>query len=318
MNRIATVTLNPALDKTIIVDALQVGKKNKVLHTRVDLGGKGINVARVLAHMGYRPETTGWKGTIDPEIKFENLTKLGIKPSFVSIPQKTRTNTKIIVQETGENTDLNEKGYQIDEQELTDFVKHYEELLLDVDLVVLAGSLPQGVPDHFYATLIEIAKQKNVKAFLDADGAPFAIAVESAPYAVKPNREELEAYMGTPLKSEESILEAGIMLMRKGIQLVVLSLGAEGAYFFRGHEIIRTRPPVIDVKSPVGAGDSMLAGTVVGVCEKWELDQLARFATAAGSATAAKAGTQLCGKHEIEQLLPQVQVQWVNKEGETR
>ncbi|MCH5584906.1 1-phosphofructokinase [Shimazuella sp. AN120528] len=311
MMRIATVSLNPAVDQTITIEKLYIGQKNVAMNTRYDFGGKGINVARVLAHFDIQPTATGWLSR-EAEQYEKKLHDMGIHSSFVFTNQPIRTNVKVLEQHSGKMTELNEAGFPISGKEKDQFIKHYIGLLSEVDVVILAGSLPPGIDPAFYSFLIEQANNHQVLTFLDTNGHLLKYASKSLPYAIKPNQEELEEYLGYKVQKEQDVIEAGLSLIDQGISLVSISLGAKGAYFFKQGQVVKSKPPHIEVKSAVGAGDSMFAGMVISVMNSWELEKIARFSTALGSATASKAGTQLGTPEDVDKLLDLVEVEGVN------
>jgi 1-phosphofructokinase len=310
--RIATVSLNPAVDQTITIEKLHIGQKNvTTTNTRYDFGGKGINVAKVLAHFRLQPTVTGWLGR-KAQLYEKKLNDMGIHSSFVYTNQQIRTNVKVLEQHSGKMTELNEAGFAISEAEQDRFIEHYIWLLSKIDVVVLAGSLPPGIDPSFYCYLIEQANKHQVLSFLDANGNLLKYATRALPYAIKPNQEELEEYLGYAVQKEQDVIEAGQTLINQGISLVAISLGAKGAYFFQKGQAVKARPPHIKVKSTVGAGDSMFAGIAMSVMNNWSLEKIAKFSTALGSATASKVGTQLGKPEDVDKLLDLVEVEGVN------
>ena len=164
----------------------------------------------------------------------EELDHWGIDHRFVAVEGEPRTNLKIMEQETGRVTDVNEPGFQVQDQHMKSLLETYEAALAEVEVVVLAGSLPPGVPSDFYGTLILRAKQRRTHVFLDADGVPLKEGIKRFPHVIKPNLAELEQVLGRRLPEEDDRIKAGVDLCREGIGLVTLSLGEEGAWFFAG------------------------------------------------------------------------------------
>jgi len=308
MARIVTVTLNPAIDKTIRLPRFTPGRVNRITDVRSDPGGKGINVARALKQWGEKPLALGWVGGHLGKALIEELDHWGIDHRFVAVEGAPRTNLKIMEQETGRVTDVNEPGFQVQDQHMKSLLETYEAALAEAEVVVLAGSLPPGVPSDFYGTLILRAKQRRTHVFLDADGVPLKEGIKRFPHVIKPNLAELEQVLGRRLPEEDDRIKAGVDLCREGIGLVTLSLGEEGAWFFAGERGIRAIPPAISVASPVGAGDTMVAALAMGKVRGWSLEETARFSVAAGSATASKAGTQLGTWEEAQSLSERVQL----------
>lgn len=308
MCKIVTVTLNPAVDKTIHLPRLRPGDLNRAGRVRRDPGGKGINVARALKQWGENPLAIGWVGGYPGRWILERLEEWGVEHRFVELEAETRTNLKIVETEVDRVTDINEPGNPIDEDAIKRFLKVYDAAIERAEIAVLSGSLPPGVPSDFYGTLIDRAKRRAVKVYLDADGAALSEGIRHGPYAIKPNLAELERLVGRSLDHEEDRFAAAKGLLDRGIRLVALSMGAEGAWFFTDGKAIRARAPRVSVSSTVGAGDAMVAALVMGELRKWPLDRMIRYVVAAASATASKEGTQFASLKEAHSLLDQVQL----------
>jgi 1-phosphofructokinase len=308
MRKIVTVTLNPAVDKTIHLPRLRPGELNRVGRVRRDPGGKGINVARALKQWGENPLAIGWVGGYHGRWILERLKEWGIDHRFVEMEAETRTNLKIVEEEADRVTDINEPGFPIDGDSLQRFLNVYDAAIERAEIAVLSGSLPPGVPTDFYGTLIERARRHSVKVYLDADGPALKEGIRRCPYAIKPNLAELERLIGRSLDHEDDRFVAGKSLLDRGIRLVALSMGAEGAWFFTDGKAIRALAPRVSVSSTVGAGDTMVAALAMGELRKWPLDETIRFVVAAASATASKEGTQFATFEETRSLVGQVKL----------
>jgi 1-phosphofructokinase len=298
MYEVLTVTCNPAIDQMVEVNALVPGEVNRGEHARLDPGGKGINVARVLSGWGVPVLATGWLGTVNGDYVMKALDRMGVAHRFVPIQAVTRVNLKIVERGRQRVTEVNAPGFRVGDEEVASFLEWLDPLLDNIKALVLSGSLPPGAPSDLYRRCMELARRKQVQVFLDCEGEPFQHAVEAVPFAVKPNRRELEAFAGQPLRTETDLLTAGKALLEKGIEWVVVSDGANGAWFMFRDFVIRTIPPQIEAKSPVGAGDSMMAALVWGWLKDEPVEEVARMATAAGTVTATREGTGLCGWDE--------------------
>ncbi|BCU80666.1 tagatose-6-phosphate kinase [Polycladomyces abyssicola] len=312
MCEVLTVTCNPAIDQTVEVTVLRPGEVNRGQKVRMDPGGKGINVARVLKGWQTDVMATGWIGTANGDFVVNALDRMGILHQFVPVDAVTRINCKIAETKPQRMTELNAPGFRVDAKDVDAFIHLFDRLLDQAKVVVLSGSLPTGAPNGLYRDCIEMAKRKNVKAFLDAEGVPFKLGVDAVPFAVKPNRRELGGYVGTPLDTEQNVLEAGRRLLEIGIRWVAVSDGANGAWLMTETKTIRTIPPRIEAKSPVGSGDSMMAALVWGWLQGKSEEEVARFATAAGTVTAAHAGTELCGWEETVAMSRQIHLERIS------
>ena len=248
---IITVTLNPAMDKTITVEKLQVGELNKVLSAREDVGGKGINVSKTLKSFGAESIAVGFLGGAAGSRIRDVLHEKKIEEHFTGIKNETRTNLKVADRE-GCVTEINEAGPLIEETELRMFCEMLEEVLKQgklsatekmpdaqkktdaKDLVVFSGSMPKGIPVDFYRQMIEKIHELGAEAFLDADGAAFSEGLRARPDIVKPNLQELKRYIVAQKESTEALDRTGsqestVALDRTGIQESTVALDRTGS-----------------------------------------------------------------------------------------
>lgn len=299
---IVTVTLNPALDQTVLLDSLQPGAVNRASSVRLDAGGKGVNVASCLADWGLPVIATGLLGR-DNAGEFDSLfARKRIDDRFVRIAGQTRTNIKIVAADSGDTTDINLPGAPADADALAQVRAALGELRDRSGIAVLAGSLPAGIDTDAYAALLRQTAASGMRSLLDTSGAPLAAALrgDAAPYAIKPNRHELESWCGRKLDTTAKLLAAARELQGLGIVLVVISMGAEGALFADGDaQAFIARPPVIETQSTVGAGDAMVAGIVAAMAERRDLESLARLATAFATAKLGLAGPNLPAREQV-------------------
>lgn len=306
---IITVTLNPAIDKTVMVDKLEVGGLNRVQSMRMDPGGKGINVARVLKNFGMPVKATGVIAGAQGKNLLQYLAREEIKADFLKVPGETRTNLKVVDSSTSITTEINEAGFAVEETEINAFKKQFAGLMQEASCVVLSGSLPPGVDCGIYRELTKIAKDNGVKTILDADDEALGEGIQAIPFAIKPNIHELEKLVGYTLSSDQDVIGAAQKLLEKGIQAVLVSMGAKGAIIMDKTAIYRVWAEAVVPKSTVGAGDSMVAVFVYSLLNRHSLAEMAQWVTAAGSVTASKAGTQVCSFEEVKQFLERVQIE---------
>ncbi|MEW2397755.1 1-phosphofructokinase family hexose kinase [Streptomyces sp. NPDC046862] len=300
---ILTVTLNTALDITYRVRDLTPHTTHRVTEVTERPGGKGLNVARVLAALGHETTVTGFVGGTTGRALREQLAHTaGVVDALVPVEGTTRR-TVAVVDATGDTTQLNEPGPAITPGEWAAFQEAYEDLLADASAVALCGSLPQGVPVGAYAGLIRTARAANVPVLLDTSGEPLRRGVAARPDLVKPNAEELAELTGSHEPSR-----AARDARRRGAHTVVASLGAEGllAHTADGHW--RATPPRRLRGNPTGAGDSVVAGLLSGLMERlpWP-DRLAR-ATALSTATVLAPVAGEFDRALYEELVRQVRV----------
>lgn len=305
---VVTVTLNPALDKTVTVEGFTAGSLNRVQEVRLDPGGKGVNVARVLKNFGVSVLATGFIAGMQGKLLLKALEDEGITTAFVSVPGETRTNLKVVDLATRQTTEINEPGFVVDSARMQTFYQLLDSVLEQTAYLILGGSLPQGAAAGTYRELISRAKAKGVKVVLDADGEALRAGLAAQPFAVKPNLAELENLLGRSLQDTEAIIAAGRQLLEQGVELAVISRGSKGAVVLNREEVIVTEPFPIVPQSTVGAGDTMVAALVYALLQQKPLAETAAWATAAGTIAASKAGTQVCTREEVEANLARVKV----------
>lgn len=291
---ILTVTLNPCVDKTIAVERFLYGGLNRAKSVSAVLAGKGINVSRVLEASGIKQTATGFMGDYSGA--------LDINGSFVSVPGAVRTNIKLYDCESRVTTEVNEGGFEVSEEKLAEFNELYGKLLGECEIVVISGSAPRGVPADFYQRMIAAAAKNGVKTILDSSGESFSLALEARPYAVKPNLSELEEYFGEELDSDEKIINAAQRLCALGVNLAAVSMGSGGAVFCSGGEALKAVPFEAEIKSTVGAGDSMVAAIAYSIKSGFDLYHTATLATAMGTLTATLEGTAFTSLAEAEKM----------------
>ena len=290
---ILTVTLNPAVDRTVWVERLIPGRLHRIKAGRSDAAGKGINVSRALAGWGAETEAVALLGGATGELIRRALEDAGVPGRFIAIAGESRVNTKIIEEATGQLTELNEAGPVVTELELDAVAEAISARVPAVSWLVLSGSLPPGVEPRAYRTLIQRARagRSDLPVALDASGEAFALGLEAKPDIVKPNREEMEQLVGGSVERLEDRIEAVRKVRAMGVKRVVLSLGAEGAIFGGPEGLICAKSKPVEVKSSTGCGDTLLAATLYGLTLGWPWERCAVFAVAAATAAAMLEGT---------------------------
>lgn len=309
---ITTVTLNPAIDKTIEIPNFTPNMVNRIAAMRLDPGGKGINVSKVIASMGGTSRAVTVLGGATGSKIADALKDVSLQPDFIFTNQETRTNTKIIDPVRHTNTDINEFGDPMEESVQRAVLAKLKDGLKKDDILVLAGSVPAGVPRTLYRDWILECAAMGAKMFLDADGDLLKFGVEAAPYLIKPNREELSKLLKKPLNTLEETVTAAKTLVRSGVRKVAVSLGGDGALLVTEQEVFYAEGLHVPVGSTVGAGDSMVAAFAYGEETGMSTSEIFRLAMAAGAASVMCAGTQAATRSSIEKLLPLVKVQSLN------
>ncbi len=310
---ITTVTLNPCNDMTLRIDELVIGGMNRVRSQRFDIAGKGFNVARGIVRLGGQATATGFLYNDNGADTERTLKDDGVVVDCVWKPGRIRTNTKVFDANEATVTEFNSPGVSVSARDLDDVFDKIVGLARVSDYLVLSGSLPPGAPTDTYGRLV--AKCRDLcKVILDAEGESLLKGIAAKPYMVKPNRFELESAVGVPLPTLAYIQEAAMSITRKGIPIVAVSLGADGALICGPDECFYA-PPVegIVVRGTVGAGDSMMAGFCIGLEKKMELPNIFRMGVAAATACVTLEGTGLVTRAGMEEMRSRVQIQKIEK-----
>jgi 1-phosphofructokinase len=305
---IATVTLNPAIDQTVSVNDFRINTVNRGLGMQFGAGGKGVNVASFLADYGHTVSVTGLLGSENADIFERFFERKKISDHFVRIPGSTRIGVKIIDEIHRQTTDINMPGLSPQPEAMTALLAEIEQLTETCDWFVLAGALPPGLPPTFYATIITRLKAHGKRIALDTSGEALHQGIQAGPSIIKPNIDELQQLLGQPLTNEAAIEQAARQLLRGGIQLVVISMGERGAMFVDQDTALIAIPPVIEVKSTVGAGDAMVAGLIAGQAQGLSLADSARLATAFSIGTITRIGSDLPATQTLQAYIKQVSI----------
>lgn len=301
---ILTVTLNTALDITYRVRALRPHSSHRVSEVTERPGGKGLNVARVLAALGHQVTVTGFAGGATGRVVRERLTATpGVVDALVPVAGATRRTIAVVDDHSGDTTQLNEPGPTVTAAEWSAFQEAYEDLLTSAAAVALCGSLPPGVPVGAYAGLVRAAKAAEVPVLLDTSGEALRRGVAARPDLIKPNADELAELTGShePLRATQDA-------RRRGARAVVASLGTSGLLAVTPEGRWRATPPASLRGNPTGAGDAAVAGLLSGLVEKlpWP-DRLTR-ATALSTASVVAPAAGEFDRGTYEEVLGRVAV----------
>ena len=307
---ITTICMNPSFDKTVEVDTLQIGQVNRIRDARVDLGGKGINVAVVAERLGLDVQCIGMMGKDGSAELTDLIEKENLKHCFQTVSGHIRTNTKIVSRSGQGVTELNEPGPTVSTDDLDRFFQMAREKTQQSDMVVLTGSLPPGCPEGTYRDLLKILNGK--KCILDTEGKELELAAKGAcPFLIKPNLKELEATLGIELRTMRTIRDAALLFIRLGVEHAVVSMGEMGAMYVSSEKTLFAPARRVEIKSTVGAGDAMIGGMLLGYEKEKDMAKAFRYGIAAGAASVMTAGTQLIVKEDFERLLDMAKIQEV-------
>ena len=305
---IATVTLNPSLDEWVILPALRVGTLNRATGFARYPGGKGINVSRVVAELGERTVAFAPIGGEDGVTFRKLMTRLAIPHHFLHIPGTTRNNYKILTTAPRTLTELNTTGPRVSSRDVSRLLHRLLTYRLRPHCVTFCGSLPPGAPETLYAHWIRRLRAGRVLTVLDTSGEALRAGLRARPWLVKPNRQEAEALLGIRLTNGRRIRDAMEMMRRHGPDVVIVSLGKDGAFLAAKHQtgMWWAKPPAVTVQSSVGAGDSLVGGFLVGWFRTRILSEALRLGVAAGTAATMTPGTELCHRNDVRRLVSRV------------
>lgn len=308
---ITTVTLNPALDKTVNIEDFTIDSVNRVSTIRVDAGGKGINVSKVIKSLGGNSKVVAILAGNNGTFIKKYLEEIGIENDCLFIEGETRTNIKIVDKKNNTNTDVNENGATVSTETLNEvFEKQYRNMK-ENDILVLSGSIPQNAPKDIYKIWIEKTKEKGIKTILDADGELLRQGIKAGPFLIKPNIHELESLFNQKVKSTEEIIKLSKNFFEYGIEIVVVSLGEEGALFIKKDMVIKAKGIKVKVESTVGAGDSMVAALAFALERGYTFEKAVRLSIACGTASVMTTGTQAADLKVIMDLENKVKLEYI-------
>ena len=311
---IITVTLNPAIDKTLAVPNFQPGRSHRTVEQTTMPGGKGVNVARVLKALGQPVIATGLTGGATGTRIVEQLTQLSVLSDFVRTREESRTNTALIDPTTGVQTEINERGPHVSEQEIELFADKLLYLAKGASLCVFAGSLPRGVDVDIYNRLIREVKRLGVVVVVDTDGDPLRRAVRAEPDVISPNILEAEELVGHEFNDEEDHLFALREMVEQGAREAIMTVGdgcvaqllpEEGSTQPR---IYRCRISAMEATATVGSGDAFLAGYVAARYSGRRAADCLAYGVACGAESTQHLGAGVVDPAQVQRLLDEVEV----------
>lgn len=285
---IYTVTFNPALDYIVFLDGFKAGDINRATRESIYYGGKGINVSNVLNTLGLETTALGFIAGFTGRAIEEGLAAIGIKADFIHLPEgNSRINVKV---KHGDETEINGQGPIITDEAIEELFNKLDTLTSE-DILVLAGSIPNTLPDDIYERIMARLEGKNIRIAVDATKDLLLNVLKYHPFLIKPNNHELGEMFNTVCKTKEDIEHYARELQKKGARNVLISMAGDGAILIPEEgEAIQIGTPKGKVINSVGAGDSMVAGFIAGYLKNGSYEEALRSGTAAGSATAFSEG----------------------------
>lgn len=311
---ITTITMNPALDRTIKVGSLTYGEVNRVGRFREDLGGKGINVGRILNGLGMPTMNTAFLGSENQHEIIEYIKKDAMAFDYVAVEGRTRTNIKIVETDKNITTDINEDGIEIGREDYGKFMTKIDGLAKNSEFLIISGSLARGIPDMTYGNITRLYK-KHCKVVVDAEGDVLIGALRAEPFMIKPNIHELGEAVGREIESDEEVIEAARDLITEyNVTYVLASMGEKGSILVSKTEAYRAGTLPVEVVSTVGAGDAMVAGFVYAMSRKKTIEECLAFGAACSALTISAEGYPVLDIDDVYDQSRQVAVEKVNEE----
>ena len=281
---IYTVTFNPAIDYVVELVSFNIGEINRTTREYMNLGGKGVNVSRVLTNLEVPNVALGFVAGFTGDALRTGLERMGVKTDFISLEEG---NTRINVNIKGvEETDINARGPEIPNSAIDELFKKLDNLQSG-DTLVLAGSIPTSLPNDMYERIMERLYGKGIRFVVDATRDLLVKSLKYEPFLIKPNNHELGEIFGLELTTDNEIIYYARELKKQGAKNVLISMAGDGAILVDENDVAhKIGTPKGKVKNSVGAGDSMVAGFCAGYLEKGDYKYALRMGTAAGSASA--------------------------------
>jgi 1-phosphofructokinase family hexose kinase len=298
---------NTSLDRTATTEELRPGSVNRVGDVRTYPGGKGLHVALTLAALGEPVRLVGLIDEPHRSLFQDGLRESGVE--FHGVPTSGTLRTCLAIRDgTGRTTEILEPGPQADLDTRNRLSTRFLDLAAGSDLAILSGSVPPGFANTVYGELVSSLRRSGVRCLVDASGGLLRAALGARPLLIKPNRDELADLVGRPIDGGAAAVKAARDLARKGPEVIVVSLGAEGALAVRGGRAWRAEAPRVDVANAVGSGDCLLGGVAVGLRRGLDLEEVLRLGVACGTANATSPETGWVKRADIDALLPRVRV----------
>lgn len=306
MANIVTITLNPALDKSISVPELVPEKKLRALSAKVEPGGGGINISRALKKLGVASEAIILSGGYTGKTLEALLAKEQVEFTAIETAGDTRENFVVFDEDKKLQYRFGMPGESVSDKELEVLMQEISNSA-HADYIVVSGSLPPGTTTAVFHQIAMIAEQLNAKLIIDTSGDGLKAAVKEGLYLIKPNLRELASLVGKDwIDISEVIGTARQVISAGSCKAMAVSMGADGAMLITATEHFQTVAPKAPVLSTVGAGDSMVAGMLAALTKGWGWEQVLQYGVAAGSAATLHKGTELCSLSDTERIFAQI------------
>ena len=306
---ILTVTLNAAIDKRYVVEEFKVGEVNRVKECAYVPGGKGLNVSKPAAVAGAEVVATGFVGGHAGNYIEASLKDYHVKSAFYHLESESRSCINNWDEKNCVQTEFLEPGFTVTESEFQGFVEEFKELVKKADVVAMSGSVPKGLDGTAYQKLVKVVKDAGKKVILDTSGKLLEMGIEACPTMIKPNIDEIRMLTGKECNEIGEIVEAAKEIHARGVEVVAVSLGADGSLAVSDEGVFRAIVPRIDAVNTVGCGDSMIAGFALGFAEGLGIEETLRKASAISAAAALREETGYFVMEDMQRLYPQIKIE---------
>ncbi len=304
---VATVTLNPAIDKTYTASTLHPGEVNRMNTVKNIAGGKGINVTKVLRQYGYQVRVLGFLGGYTGSMIEDYIKEIGAECCFTHIKGSTRVNINIL-EEDGYVTELLEPGPFVDSEEFKRFFEDFSRAIEDCDTVVLSGSAPENIPVFIYRDLILRAKNQKKKVILDSSGKFLIESINTCPFMVKPNILELEALSGRKIRGLDDAIGAALQIGGRGIPHVVVSMGASGILYVNDRKIYFAKVPPVKAVNTIGCGDSVVAAFIMAYDQGMDVRDILKHCVGISAANVTTFDSAVIPMKTAKELINKVEI----------
>jgi 6-phosphofructokinase 2 len=300
---IVTLTVNPSVDASTRIGQVVPDHKLRCREASYKPGGGGVNVSRAIHRLGGDSLALYASGGLHGQLLHHMLEQEGVRHQEIPISGQTRENLIVVEESTGQQFRFDMPGPRFIEGDWLQCLEQLKALTVKPTYIVASGSLPPGCPADFYKRVIEAAKPWNARVIVDTSGEALQLAADAGVYLLKPNARELEELAGHAIAGDEEVKAAALQLIEEGrTEVVVVSLGGDGALLITKGGCEHLRAPEVPVLSVVGAGDSLVAGLVYSLERGWALRRAVQFGIASGAAAVMNPERQLCKREDTERL----------------
>lgn len=312
MKNILTLTLNPSIDHILTIDSISLYKKNLLSDSQVFYAGKGINVAYTLGKLGAPATAAGLICDHDLNGFIEKISSANVHSAFSVISGKTRSAFKLMETRSNRDTEFNQAGSSIKPEDLERLRCDLEHLLKSHDWIALCGSVPAGISNDIYASLIKTSRNAGVFTCLDTSGDALIKAVQALPDILRINRSELGETLSRKITNYSDAIKAIKTLQETGIGKVIVSMGAEGTLGFDGEKMIQVHVPKVELRGLTGAGDAMTAGLMSSLSEGYSFSESLRYSSAIATASTLKLEPGDFNQSDLDQILEKTTIREIN------